>query len=293
MSPARWGGVAALVVAAIGVGTLVASAYEHAAPVSDSGQAAPVPTFTLGVTTPTPTPTPTPAPQLARDSERFLAVGTGAWWRGVAGACGGTPTRVERSTDNGVTWADVTPLYTGATQLAALGAVGQTEAEIVVGVGPDCAPQALRTYTQGEFWESFPEVLAASRYVNLADPAVVQLGTAVAPAPCADARGLRASGELAALVCDRMAHVSASDGIWSPIPATDAVAVAIDGDSVLVAHEADQCNGLAVARFTGGSSAQPGATRCAEGLDVSLPTAIAAIPNGTLIWSGDTIAVIP
>ena len=203
MSAARWGAVAGLVVAAIGVGTLVASAYEHAAPVPHSGEAAPVPTFTLGVTTPTPTPTPTPepAPQLARDTERFLAAGPGAWWRGVAGACGRTPPRVERSTDNGETWTDVTPLYTGAAQLAALSSVGQTEAELVVGVGPDCAPQALRTYTQGEFWEPFPEVLAAYRYVNLADPALVQLRAAASAAPCGDARGLRGQGEVAALVC--------------------------------------------------------------------------------------------
>ena len=177
--------------------------YEHAAPVPHSGEAAPVPTFTLGVTTPTPTPTPTPepAPQLARDTERFLAAGPGAWWRGVAGACGRTPPRVERSTDNGETWTDVTPLYTGAAQLAALSSVGQTEAELVVGVGPDCAPQALRTYTQGEFWEPFPEVLAAYRYVNLADPALVQLRAAASAAPCGDARGLRGQGEVAALVC--------------------------------------------------------------------------------------------
>ena len=292
MSAARWGAVAVLVITAIGVGTLVASAYEHATPMPHPGEAAPVPTFDLGVATPTPTPTPTPAapPQISRDSERFLAVAPGAWWRGTAGACGGAAPRVERSADDGATWTDVTPLYIGAAQLAALNAVDQSEAELIVGVAPDCAPQALRTYTQGEFWESLPEILAASRYVSLTDPAALQLRGSASPAPCGDARSLRAQGDLAALVCDRVAHVSASDGAWAPLPATDAVAVTIDGDWVLVAHTAQQCDGLALTRYTSGS---PDAARCAEGLDATLPTAIASIPNGTLVWSGDTIAVIP
>ena len=69
--------------------------------------------------------------------------------------------------------------------------------------------------------------------------------------------------------------------------------MAIDGDGVLVAHAADQCAGLAVTRYAGATAAQPGPTRCAEGVDVSPPTAIAVIPNGTLVWSGDTIVVIP
>lgn len=292
MSAARWGAVAILAVAAIGVGTLVASAYEHATPARHSGEAAPVPTFNLGVTTPTATPSPTPeaASQLPRASERFLAVGSGAWWRGIAGACGGAAPRVERSTDSGLTWTDVTPLYTGAAQLASLGAVDQAEAQLVVGVGPDCAPQALRTYTQGEFWESFPEVLAASRYVSLTDPTVLQLRGSMSAPPCGDARSFRAQGEIAALVCDRVAYVSASDDGWARLTATDAVAVAIDGDGVLVAHEAESCDGLALTRY---ASTTADVTRCAENVDIAAPTAIAWVPNGTLVWAGETITVIP
>ncbi len=230
ISAARWGAVAVLVVAALGVGALVAQAYQHATPVPHSGQAAPVPTFTLGVQTPTPTPT--PAPVVDRATERFFTVGTGAganvWWRGVAGACGGAAPVVERSTDGGATWTNVTP--PDAAQLASIEAFDQTEADLIVGVGANCEPQALRTFTQGQFWEPNPGVLAASRFVALADPATVVTPAGPIAAPCAQAHGLRARGDLIALVCDGVAYVAGGDA-WVALPAPDAVAVAIDGDT--------------------------------------------------------------
>jgi hypothetical protein len=293
MSAARWGAVAALVVAALGVGTLVASAYEHATPPPPSGEAAPVPTFDLGVQTPTPTPTPEPVAPLPRDSERFLAAAPGGWWRGLAGACSAAAPVVERSTDGGLTWTDVTPLYTGAAQLAALGAVGQSEAELIVGVGAGCVPEVLRTYTQGEFWEPFPDVLAASHHVSLTDPAVIQRPAGPVAAPCADARGLRADGDLVALVCDATAHISAADGEWVALPAPSAAAVAVAGTDVLVAHTTEQCFGIALTRYPGADPSQPGPAGCAEGLDPSQPLAIAPTDAGTLIWSADTLTLIP
>ena len=295
-SASLWGAVAVLTITAIGVGTLVATAYQHSAPLANSGEAAPVPTFDLGVQTPTPTPTPEPTtPAIPRESERFLTVGTGVgsnvWWRGVAGACGGTPPVVERSTDGGVTWADVTPLYRGASQLVALDSFDQTEAEIIVGVGPTCEPQALRTFTQGRFWDSYPDALAASRFVALTDSATVQQPAGPVAAPCAEARGLRAQGDLVALVCDSTAYVSRAGGEWVTLPAPDAAAVAIDGDAVLVAHSSDECNGLALTRYAAADPAQPEPPSCTEGADPSEVIAIAPTPSGVALWSGDTLTL--
>ena len=292
-SAARWGAVGLLVVAALGVGTLVAQAYEHASPIPHSGAAAPVPTFTLGVQTPTPTPTPTRV--FDRTAERFLAVGTGAgsnvWWRGVAGACGGTAPVVERSTDGGETWTNVTP--PDAAQLASIEPFDQTEADLVVGGGATCEPQALRTFTQGEFWEPSADVLATSSFITPGDPATVGTPAGQIAAPCAHAQGMRAVGYQRAIVCEGVAYASNDGGTWLALLAPDAVAVAIDGDGVLVAHVADGCAGLTLTRYASADNAGPAPARCAEGIDVALPSAIASASGGTIVWSNDAVILVP
>lgn len=292
VSVARWGAVAVLGVAALGVGALVAQAYQHATPVPHSGQAAPVPTFTLGVQTPTPTPTPTPV--IDRAAERFLTVGTGiganVWWRGVAGACGGPPPVVERSTDGGATWTNVTP--PDAAQLASIEAFDQTEADLVVGVGANCEPQALRTFTQGQFWESNPDVLAASSFVALADPATVATPAWPVAAPCAQAHSLRTGGDLAALVCDGTAYVADAGGTWVALPAPEAATVAIEADTVLVAHADDACAGLALTRYAVGGQSQLAPPACTDLEAATAPSAIAAAESGPYVWSADTVTAV-
>jgi hypothetical protein len=292
----RWGAVAVLVAAGIGVGTLVASAYGHATPIPHAREPAPIPTFSLGVQSPAPTPSPTTsAAQQPRDGERFLAVGTGAgsniWWRAVAGTCGGTPPLVERSTDAGAMWSDVTPLYLGAAQLTSLDSFNQTEAQLVVGVGPSCEPQALRTFTQGQFWESNPDALAASRFVDLRDPATVQLSSSPTAAPCADARGMRAQGVVVALICDSTAYV-ATGGEWMALPNPDAAAIAVAAEGVMVAHAAPDCPGLSLSRYVTTDLNQPALSRCAEGVEATEPIAITTTPSGTLVWSGESLTTV-
>src|SRR3546814_11031113 len=91
-------------------------------------------------------------------------------WRGIAGECGAAAPLIERSGDGGQSWEDVTPGYRGIGQVISLDSFAGTEAETVARMGAGCETQALRTFTQGEFWEPYPEVLAASRY---ADPAEI------------------------------------------------------------------------------------------------------------------------
>jgi hypothetical protein len=291
------GAVALVTIVAVGSGALVSAAYQHATPAAGAGAPAPVPTFDLGVQTPTPTPTPEPTPEVPRESERFLAVGTGVgsnvWWRGIAGSCGGNPPVVERSTDGGTTWTDVTPLYLGAAQLVSLDTFEQTEAELIVGIGPDCEPAALRTYTHGQFWDFYPDALATARFVAPVDAATVQQPSSPAAAPCADARGMRAEGDLVALVCDSTAYISRAGGEWDALPAPDASAVAIKGDGVLVAHTADGCNGLELTRYAGADAATAEQSLCMADLIPTDPLAIAATDAGPLVWSGGSNAIVP
>lgn len=316
---ARGLAVAAVVGVATGIAVLVVSAYGHTTRTASVGSAAPIPTFTLGVPTPAPTAMPTPLPSpdsmptaqtlqaptasaeappvVARDAERFLTAGSGAgsgvWWRAVAGECGRAQPLVERSTDGGATWRDTTPLSAGIGQIASLDAFQQVQAELVAGIGPSCEPQALRTYSEGEFWESYPDVLSISRYVQLSNPAVVATINGSVNAPCADARSLRARGDLVALVCDHVAYVADSSGAWNPLPTVDAVAVGVALDGVVVAHVEDLCSGLALTRYVAGDPAQPVAAGCATQADALAPTAVAASADGLLVWSGDSLSVVP
>ncbi|GAA2002700.1 hypothetical protein [Microbacterium ulmi] len=287
-----WIAIVAVVALAAGVGILAALAVERGERAVPEGTAAPVPTFALGVQTPSPTPSATPTPEARpRQSERFLAVGPGAMWRATAGACAKEGPLLERSVDGGAMWTDVTPRYRGAAQVASLDVFEGSEAGIVAGVGGGCDTQALRTYTEGEFWDSYPDVLAQSRYVDVFDAAVVHTRTGRVAAPCPDAHGLRATGPVVALVCDGTAYVLSPDNAWLPLPGTDAAAVAISSGDLWSAHTAEDCTGLAITRFDGADPAAGTRVTCAAA-DSAGPIALAAVGDALWLWAGDAVSRI-
>ncbi|WP_248240068.1 hypothetical protein [Microbacterium kunmingense] len=272
---------------------LVALALQHS---RSDGVAAPnpVPTFTLGVTTPTPTPTweaPSPEPQASRADERFLTTGSAVWWRGVAGECGVTEPVIERSDDGGATWTDVTPRYLGIGEVMAMNAFSAADAEMVAAMGPTCEVQALRTYTGGEFWEPYPEVLAASRYLDSADPSLVILLGEPVPAPCPAPTGLRTSGDTAALICDGVAWTRTGAN-WTPLTPTGVAALTLVGPDIVLAHADASCDGTAVSRVAENDLAGPQPVGCAAGTDPASPTAVTIRDGDLLVWSRDALAVL-
>jgi hypothetical protein len=290
LGAARWVAVAGIAVLLAAVAVLVFAALQHARPEVARGSAEPVPTFTLGVQTPTPTPTPTEAaPSL--EQTRLLALGSEAWWRATAGSCTGPAPLIERSDDQGATWTNVTPVYRGIAQVQTLEAFSARDAEIVAGMA-GCEPQALRTYTRGEFWDSYPDVLAASRYVDPSNPGAVQLPSGPVPAPCPAAFGLHAVGDVIALICDDRAWTW-SAGEWVALAPENALAVTVDGSDVLVAHRAEDCAGVAIARVAVGAPDVASPVGCAEGTDAAAPVAIAARGDGVVVWTGDALVGIP
>jgi hypothetical protein len=283
----RWITVAAVVALAFVVGVLAFAAYQRANPEPTPAEASPVPSFDLGVETATPTPA-APVASQALEAQRYLSVGGADWWRATAGACGGPAPVVERSTDGGETWTDVTPTYRGIAQVQSLDAFSAQDAEMVAALA-GCESQALRTYTNGEFWESYPDVLAISRYVSPTDAATVVLPTGPVAAPCAHAWGLRASGDTVALLCDGRVW-SWSGTEWQQLAPENAIALALDGSEVVVAHTTPDCAGIALSRATR-DSASPVA--CAEGLDASASTAIDLTGFDLYLWSADSFTSIP
>jgi hypothetical protein len=279
---------------------LVVLALQSVRPAPVDGSPVPTSTFTreprpvsTGAASATPTSTPTAASPASypREQERFFAIGSDGWWRATAGSCDGPAPLIEHSVDGGETWEDVTPTYRGIAEIATLNAFAGSEAEVVAGVGAACETQALRTFTQGEFWQPYDDVLAASRYTDPANPAsVVTPGGAVA-APCAEPRSFRVAGGIVALVCDGRAFVLGDGATWQALQATDAVALTIAGDAVLTAERAADCEGVAVTRWTGDGFSTVDSLGCAAGVDPAAPLALADADGEALVWSGD--ALIP
>lgn len=298
---ARWIAIAAVAVVALGAGALSYAALERAKPEASSASPAPAPTFTLGVdASPSPSPsTPSPAPDDAEEpaevsepsdpaAERFFAASSSTWWRATAGSCEAGGAVLERSSDAGVSWTDVTPNYREVSRIAGLSTLAGTEAGIIAQVGADCEVQALRTFTQGQFWDSYPDVLANSRYVDPANPASVVLPTGAVAAPCDRAWGLRSSGTTTAFVCDGVAYTNAgvADG-WSPLPSGEVAAVTVDDLGVVLAAVEQSCDGLALTRFAE-AAAEPVSLGCADAPRDG-PTALAMVDGVPTVWAGDAL----
>lgn len=217
----------------------------------------------------------------------------GVLWRGIAGQCGRVEPLLERSVDDGQTWIDVTPRYLGIGQLVALNPFADGQAEIIALVGADCELQALRTFTQGQFWESYEDVLATSDFVNPADSAVVVRGSTMVAAPCSDARGLRGAGTALAIVCDGSAYALDQESEWRLLPSTSVVALNVAADQVAIAHASEHCDGLAITRHALTDDTAPQAAECAQTPEPRTPTAIAFFDQAVIIWSDAGLSSVP
>ncbi|MCR2764229.1 hypothetical protein NQ152_12015 [Microbacterium sp. zg.B48] len=186
----------------------------------------------------------------------------------------------------------MTPVYRGIAQIASLDGVAVDAVEVVAAIGPACKTEAMRSFTNGQYWEAYPDVLASSRYIDLLDPSIVQLPSGPVAAPCIHPHGFRALLSVAGLICDDHAFVLL-DETWVRLPTRKVAAIAVAGSDLLVAHAEEGCSGLALTRFIAADSAQPVPEGCAEGVDIHSPVAIASDAVGTLVWSPDSFTVVP
>ncbi len=276
--------MAVLAIAAIVLSMLAVVRTQNAAD-SVATTPRPVPSFAVSPTaqssgSPSPTAA-TPATTVVPGAaERFLSVGEGAMWRATAGECGGAEPLLERSTDDGATWQDVTPRYRGIGQILSLDAFGGTEAEMVALMGDGCELQALRTFTQGRFWEPYPDVLAASTYVDPARPGTVVVAGSATDAPCPAPWGVRAASGTIGVICEGTAYRLA-EGEWQPV-VDGALAIAADPAGITAVGTAPGCPGLQL------NPPNPAGATCAAAVPASPPLAL----YGTLVWVDDRLVPV-
>ncbi|WP_336641748.1 hypothetical protein [Microbacterium sp. USHLN272] len=283
-------GVAVVVTAAVAI-ALTLLAFDHVQSRTPDGPETSAPVFAPA--TPSPSPSATDIPAAAPydpATQRFIAVGDGVVWRGTAGVCGGTAPSLERSVDDGETWTDVLPEYLEIGQLLALDAFDGSQAEIVAGRGAACEVQLLRTFTQGEFWASYPDVLARSAYVDASTPRLIIVSGAPIEGPCDESHGLRRWGGSVAIVCGKIAYVL-GEQTWMPLDVPNVLAIAPDGDDLVLASNANACDGIALRRFAvDGSSVDAG---CVETSAPVPALALSSVSESITLWSGDDWIKLP
>jgi hypothetical protein len=288
---ARGFAVAGIVLLSLCVGVLAVMAYEHGNPELRAQTADPAPVFTLGVdVSATPSTTPATAPESPHD-ERFLTIGASAWWRASSPPCGEGEPLLERSTDAGASWTDVTPRYLDVRQVLSLSSFDGSEAEMVVARGEGCAIEGLRTFTQGEFWSAYPEVLAASTYLDAAGGSVVHRRGTEVPAPCADPHGLQTSGDVMSVVCDGRALALTEAGWWTS-PTVGVVDAAPSNGLIAVAARTEECAGIEVfLESPANSTSDSLACVAADPTETALTTS--PTDGRIVLWADDAVTTAP
>lgn len=245
---------------------------------------------------PTPIASASAPPPVSRADERYLAAGAeGVIWRGIAGSCEQEiPPVLERSTDDGATWVDVTPEYRGITQLVSVDDFAQDQADLVATVldddseGDACDVRALRTFSDGAFWADYDDVLARSSFPAPDEAATVVTPAGAVQAPCSQPRSVRSGGGRLALVCDGRA-LEWDGGEWRDTGVPAAVAVALSEDAVFVAHAQAGCDGVQVSAVTGGHVLP---LVCQPGADARSPLAM-DVTTAIRMWAGDEMLAAP
>ncbi|GAA4379005.1 hypothetical protein [Agromyces bauzanensis] len=206
-----------------------------------------------------------------------------------------TPSTIETTGDAGATWR---PL-----EAAAVASVQRVSADAdafvsLLGLATEgCAPDYEQSFVGGEAWETAPDELAASWFIDPANRAGVHSPTGDRQAPCAVVVQVAVIDEnSAAVLCDDASvHATTDAGnTWmppAPVPGAAAIGVGADAYRVAVVNQ----NGCAGAQLVGlgvapGGLAPIAAGACLPATVAPGEAAVASAADGTTwLWAGDAL----
>ena len=222
---------------------------------------------------------------------RLLApAGNTIAWRATTEDCE-SPMVVQRTGDGGATWVDYPIQSDGGRGILALAAVDETGLRAVAGVGEDCDPVQLESFTSGQFWQPAAEA-ADLWHVPPLDPGVLIAPAGAVTAPCGPVSALawRSNDEAAVACADGSLFLTADSGAtWVDAGAGPGVAaVAAADDGYTVARVGDEsCDGLRIAALDAEGTAPISCVSSGSSTDV----AMAAGGGALWIWAGDEVLV--
>lgn len=222
-------------------------------------------------------------------SPRFLtAVSETTAWRATPGSCDGEPPVIERTTDGGETWQPLDVSVDGVRQVLALQASSEKYVAMVALVGSSCEVADLRSFTSGNFWETFAAGSERLPYVDPSDPGQVFVDGVALAVPCdflQIARGTSLAG-----LCDRGVQ-SKNQAEWNFIEVPGALALAADEDGLVAATTgSEDCKGIAVVTIEHGHSEMIG---CLTSESHPETVSVAKTGDTLWLWSGDRSYVSP
>jgi hypothetical protein len=95
-------------------------------------------------------------PSLGADFRMLGVTTNGIGFRSTKGSCSASTSLIERTTDAGVTWKNVNPSDLDVRETDGLTVVDESHVDLLAKVGDGCTLSAVSTYTQGEFWQAYP-----------------------------------------------------------------------------------------------------------------------------------------
>ncbi|MFE5672278.1 hypothetical protein ACFQ58_11815 [Agromyces sp. NPDC056523] len=240
---------------------------------------------------------PSPAPAGVGASRVLTAIDASSAIRATASTCP-EPTTVEVTTDGGATWAPIAAATVSAAQW--VGWDGEAFVSVLGLAAEGCGPVYEQSWTSGAEWESAPGELAASWYVDPANPATLLTPAGELSAPCGAVEQLAAvDADSAALLCtDDTVHATIDGGAtWlaaaGPLIGAAAISAAADGYHVVLVDQGG-CVGAQLATVTlAAGVAQVGvAGGC---LDAAVPAGAVAVgigDDGSMwVWAGDRVGI--
>lgn len=198
---------------------------------------------TWGGQSASPEPTETPAIStdgLGAPTMDFLDSSRGA--RALPASCDSDSSRLEVTNDAGENWTTLPVMGVNVRQILSIDYKSESQIDLVATVGEACTPTVVSTYTNGEFWESYPQRLSEKIYSEPTtnDTVIVTGGTS--SIPCL-ATGVSAGSSGAAVVrCAEEVGYLSDERAWVPI---------FLGQTV--AHDAgDPSGAVTIAQFASG-----------------------------------------
>lgn len=243
----------------------------------------------------TPTPTPTAAETADSVPQRLSAFDSTSVVRSTRGVCAeGIAPVLEVSQDGGRTWTPQTFGSNAVREVLALDYVNESQIDAIAKIGSSCSISMVTSFTNGEFWASYPDRTAEAIYFDPASPGTISVDGVPVPSPCTDLVQVVGLANGAAALCkDGIQVYDFDSAIWSGLSGVSAYAIAATSGGAQVVAAVDgapSCDGVRIERFDALEPQPNGQNLACITRDVAQPdTTLALVGNSAFLWSASSL----